>query len=244
MGKYNIGDVWWIHFPYRDEDKEKRRPAIVIDDDTIAVLAMYVTSKKKDSTYSIEIEDWEAAGLTRPSWTRIDRIIRISEWYMDRKIGNLSSGDMTKIMQLVAEIMENKFHEFLLLVVRNTSGKCLQKYDERWKCWLFPYIRSTEANKANVDKYVNKLFKVSLPTHYITNTKQCKYSESDKVYKIYDHKLYEVLLKNVPDHMRTDEFSIGDVKYKWFTLAELEQDENVMKKNADIVALVREKCFK
>lgn len=45
MGKYNIGEVWWIHFPFEDLDDLKRRPAIVIDDETIAILAMYVTSK-------------------------------------------------------------------------------------------------------------------------------------------------------------------------------------------------------
>ena len=28
MGKYNVGEVWWIHFPYGDKDVEKRRPAI------------------------------------------------------------------------------------------------------------------------------------------------------------------------------------------------------------------------
>ena len=28
MEKYNIGDVWWIHFPYEDEDKEKRKMCI------------------------------------------------------------------------------------------------------------------------------------------------------------------------------------------------------------------------
>lgn len=54
MEKYNIGEVWWIHFPYSDKDQIKRRPAIVIDDDTIAILAMYVTTKnKKDNPYSI-----------------------------------------------------------------------------------------------------------------------------------------------------------------------------------------------
>lgn len=47
MAKYDVGDVWWVHFPYRDEEKEKRRPAIVIDDETIVILAMYVTSKNK-----------------------------------------------------------------------------------------------------------------------------------------------------------------------------------------------------
>ena len=38
MEKYNVGDVWWIHFPFSDNDKVKRRPAIVIDNDTIAIL--------------------------------------------------------------------------------------------------------------------------------------------------------------------------------------------------------------
>ena len=76
MEKYNIGDVWWIHFPYEDEDKEKRRPAIVIDDDTIAILAMYVTSQNKENPYSIKLEDWAETGLSKPSWTRIDRFLR------------------------------------------------------------------------------------------------------------------------------------------------------------------------
>ena len=91
MEKYNVGDVWWIHFPFSDNDKVKRSPAIVIDNDTIAILAMYVTTKnKEDNPYNILIEDWELAGLSRESWTRIDKIVEISEWYMDCKIGELS----------------------------------------------------------------------------------------------------------------------------------------------------------
>ena len=31
MERYNIGDVWWIHFPFSDKDEVKRRPAIVIE---------------------------------------------------------------------------------------------------------------------------------------------------------------------------------------------------------------------
>lgn len=40
MGNYNIGEVWWTQFPFEDSDEDKHRPAIVIDDNTIAVLAM------------------------------------------------------------------------------------------------------------------------------------------------------------------------------------------------------------
>ena len=49
MGKYEIGDVWWVHFPFEDKDQEKRRPAIIVDDETIAILAIKVTSKEKDN---------------------------------------------------------------------------------------------------------------------------------------------------------------------------------------------------
>ena len=59
MGKYNIGDVWWTHFPFENSNIVKHRPAIVINDDEIAILAMYVTSKDKETPYSIEITDWE-----------------------------------------------------------------------------------------------------------------------------------------------------------------------------------------
>ena len=40
LGNYNIGEVWWTQFPFEDSDEDKHRPAIVIDDNTIAVLAM------------------------------------------------------------------------------------------------------------------------------------------------------------------------------------------------------------
>lgn len=83
MEKYEIGDVWRVHFPFEDKDQEKRRPAIIVDDETIAILAIKVTSKEKDNPYSIFIEEWQSAGLTKPSWAIIDRIVSISEMFMD-----------------------------------------------------------------------------------------------------------------------------------------------------------------
>lgn len=227
--------------PYEGENREKRRPAIVINDDTIAILAMYVTSKNKEHPYSIKLDDWAEIGLPKPSWTRIDKIISINEWYMDRKIGSLSARDLTKVMQLTAEFLSNKFHEFSLVAVKNPTGKYLQKYDSRWNCWLFPYIKTTENNKENVDKYIRGLLQLPIDTCYIAQTRHCKYSESDNVYKIYNHKLYGVLLKRIPEMMLQDEFYMEDVKYRWMSITELEQDENVMKKNEDVIAFVKSK---
>ena len=128
MGKYNIGDVWWTHFPFENSNIVKHRPAIVINDDEIAILAMYVTSKDKETPYSIEITDWEQTGLSKVSWARIDRIISISEWNLDRKIGKLTERDLLKILQLVAEITTETFHEFSLAAIKN-NNRFLQIYD-------------------------------------------------------------------------------------------------------------------
>ena len=45
--------------------------------------------------------------ISRKSWSRIDRIVRLTEWNMDCRIGELSQRDFIKIIQLVEEIMTN-----------------------------------------------------------------------------------------------------------------------------------------
>ena len=126
MEKYNIGELWWTHFPFSDKDEYKRRPALVIGDDTIAILTIYVTSQnKEDNPYSILIEDWKEAGLSKKSWVRIDKIIELSEWNMDRKIGELSQNDLSKILQLAKEALTNTLHEFSLLAIVDSIYKSL-----------------------------------------------------------------------------------------------------------------------
>lgn len=244
MGKYNVGEVWWIHFPFDDSKELKRRPAIVIDDETIAILTMYVTSKNKDnSPYSIALKDWDSTGLSKPSWARIDKIVSISEWYMDTKAGELSERDRTMIFQLVAEYTMGTTHDFSLLAIKNDDGKYLQKYDQRWDCWLFPYVRSTDANKENVDNFVSDLLQKEVSTGYVTQATHCKYSVRDDVYKIYNHKLYQHLLEVIPEHMSADSFSIDGIEYKWMSFKEMENDETIMEKNDDVVAFVKSKCL-
>ena len=234
MGKYEIGDVWWVHFPFQDKDQEKRRPAIIVDDETIAILAIKVTSKEKDNPYSIFIKDWQSAGLTKPSWAIIDRIVSISEMFMDCKIGVLSENDATKILQLIAEILTEKFHEFSLIAVQDVQGRFLQIFDDRWGSWLFPYTRTTEDNKANVDRFASGLLHKDINTTYITTAKHCKYSVSDKIYKIYNHKLYRVQIDDVPD-------DLPEKKCKWMSIDDLESNEEIMEKNEDIIAFVKSK---
>ena len=243
MGKYNIGEVWWVQFPYSDKNEVKRRPAIVIDEYTMAILAMYVTTKNKpDNPYSIPIEDWKSAGLNRESWTRIDKIVNIEECNIDLQIGLLSQRDLVKIMQLVREILSNTMHEFSLLAIKNPDGKYLQIYDDRWKTWLFPYIRSSEDNKANIDKFASNLLNKEVKTEYISTAKHCKYSVSDDFYKIFNHKLYRLLPDSLPENIPDDTSTIGEYSFKWMSLEDMEKDERIMEVNEEVIAFVRSKC--
>ena len=242
MGKYNLGEVWWTQFPFQEIDVSKRRPAIVIDENTIVVLAMMVTSKDKKNPYSIKIDDWADAGLAKESFARIDRVVSMDEWRMEKKIGDVSKRDLLKITQLLAEYLSGTYHEFSLLAITNPKNEYLQVYDERWKCWLFPYYRTEDPNKENIDKHASDLLNMNVTTAYVTNALHSKYSESDQVYKQYKHTLYSLSLSAVPECMVGNVFELGNKKYTWKSIQELEADSNVMEKNDDIIAFVKTKC--
>ena len=119
----------------------------------------------------------------------------------------------------------------------------MQIYDNRWKCWLFPYFRSTQNNnKENIDLSISNLLKIQLFTKYIAQAKHCKYSVSDGVYKIYNHKLYMIRLDELPEYMDKDEFEIGDKVFKWLSIGEMEEDFDIMSKNDDVIAFVKKRC--
>ncbi|MBK5898505.1 hypothetical protein [Catonella massiliensis] len=77
---------------------------------------------------------------------------------------------------------------------------------------------------------------------YIVTAKHCKYSVSDDVYKIFNHKLYTVTLESYPENMNEDTFLIDKSRYKWMSIEEMERDERVMEVNEEIVAFVKAKC--
>lgn len=73
------------------------------------------------------------------------------------------------------------------------------------------------------------------------HAKHYKYSVSDGRYKIYNHKLYKLLLTDPPESMRDDIFEIDGTKYLWMLFEELEVDLNTMQKNDDVIAFVKSK---
>ena len=88
---------------------------------------------------------------------------------------------------------------------------------------------------------ISDLLKMNVTTEYVAHAKHYKYSGSDGRYKIYNHKLYKLLLTDPPESMRDDIFEIDGTKYLWMLFEELEVDLNTMQKNDDVIAFVKSK---
>jgi hypothetical protein len=71
------------------------------------------------------------------------------------------------------------------------------------------------------------IVKMNVTTEYVAHAKHCKYSVSDGRYKIYNHKLYKLLLTDPPESMRDNIFEIDGTKYLWMLFEELEVDYDV-----------------
>lgn len=243
MEKLNIGDLWWTHFPFLDTNFIKRRPAVIIDNDMLAILSMYITSQQHaEDPFLIEIRDWKQSGLTKPSYAKIDKIIQIGESNLDQRIGELSEFDNLRIMQLASEALSGIRHEFSLLAIKNANGEYLQKYNADWKCWLFPHFASEKDNKTAADRNASEIIGEKTDAKYVTVSIHCKFSVKDQVYKIYNHKLYTVTLSSVPEHMKEKEFEINEIKYRWMSFSEMESDNEIMEKNEEVVAFVKKHC--
>ncbi len=64
----------------------------------------------------------------------------------------------------------------------------------------------------------------------------------DAVYKIYNHKLYSLILDSLPEHMSEKEFMSNGIKHRWMSFSEMENDKEITEKNDTIVAFVKKHC--
>lgn len=138
-------------------------------------------------------------------------------------------------------------HSLLIITRDHPSGKkeFLVYYDDRWECLLFPncrsringddseYIKEQAASEYNVQK--DQIY-----CRYITSCIQEKYSVSHDENRIYNHALYEIIFDKDLDIVKEDQFIKNKKRHYWVNIQELEEDSNVMKKNADVLHLVKQ----
>lgn len=140
-------------------------------------------------------------------------------------------------------------HPFSIVAIKDTfrdyPNKYLLYYDTRWNCWFFMNFRTKadqETNISSIKSGLSAKLKVDvsdIKLDYKAEEMHHKHSESDNVDKWYHHSLYSCELMKFREELEKDDFAIDDVKYKWMTIAEMEQNPSIKKHNMDVVQFVK-----
>lgn len=64
---------------------------------------------------------------------------------------------------------------------------------------------------------------------------QPKYSPKHRTTRMYHNKYYQVRIEQFPEHMKQSTFTVDGIKYRWMTLEEMWDNENIRKNIADVL---------
>ena len=106
MTNYNFGDIVLIKFPFTDNHTFKKRPALVIKDTHDGdIIVSRITSKLYNSTFDIEIKDWDKVGLKLPSVIRVHKLASLEKDMIDVKLGEINKPLKFQVEKLFREII-------------------------------------------------------------------------------------------------------------------------------------------
>jgi mRNA interferase MazF len=89
-----FGEIFICEFPFTSGAVSKIRPALVLFDLQQDVLICRITSVHHDGPLDVALSDWQAAGLLRPSFARLDRVVTAERSILVRRLGVLSPKDL------------------------------------------------------------------------------------------------------------------------------------------------------
>jgi mRNA interferase MazF len=91
MKYFSFGDIVLLKFPYTNEKKYKKRPALIIFDTRDGdIIVCRITSKLYETKFDFLVEDWKESGLKLPSVVRLHKIATLEKSLIDQKIGKTS----------------------------------------------------------------------------------------------------------------------------------------------------------
>ena len=139
------------------------------------------------------------------------------------------------------------FEDLLNIVIKDSFDKFPNRFlvyeDKRWDCDFFLNYKENPNNENFIKEHISRELKIDMDDIELTFVAQKihdKYSETAKENKVYSHKFYMADIKSFPEYMKADSFECDGRSYHWRSLAELELDDNVQKKNLDILNFVKE----
>ena len=113
MNKYTKGDIVIIRFPFTDLSSSKKRPALVISNDSVNqtgdYLLVQITSKEKNDTLSLPIEKPDFTGnkpLPLDSFIRLHKIFLLNESLIAGKAASVKIGFLDKVVGKIVDLIK------------------------------------------------------------------------------------------------------------------------------------------
>lgn len=92
-----FGDVVLCRFPFTSGAASKVRPAQVLFDLQQDAIVCRLTSAGLADPLSVSLNDWQAAGLLKPTVARLNRIVTAERSILLRQLGALSANDQDAV---------------------------------------------------------------------------------------------------------------------------------------------------
>lgn len=180
------------------------------------------------------------------AWVLAFAIIVYGVYKMIKSLKNRYNHEM-----LFGEIenLDEVLHKFSIVAIKDSfekyANRFLLYYDDNWKCWFFFSFHTADyQNEESVIHRLSNKLKIdakAISLAYVSDRIQPKFSEKDQVNKVYYHTLYVGTISKFSDVLKQKEFELDGIRYRWFTIEEMESDEVIMNKNKDVVSFVKEK---
>lgn len=107
MGKFTVGDVIVIHFPYADFSKFKKRPALVVGSAEFDNLILcQITSKADTSNRAIPLddEDFSQGALQLNSFIRPDKLFTVEQSTISSVLGSLKTDKTESVKSAIRQL--------------------------------------------------------------------------------------------------------------------------------------------
>ncbi len=92
-----FGEIIICKFPFSSEADSKVRPALVLFDLQQDAIICRITSVQHFGVLDVAINEWQSAGLLKPSVARLDRIITAEKTIFLRRLGILAPNDLKTV---------------------------------------------------------------------------------------------------------------------------------------------------
>lgn len=93
MSKYNRWDIWYAKVKFEDSNEVKNRPVLIYNNAAYIIAYKMTSVDRGDNSSYFKITHWKEAGLTKPTSVRIEKLLKLHDSDMIRRIGSLDERD-------------------------------------------------------------------------------------------------------------------------------------------------------